>query len=90
MKFNFSDVVGTLLGRGIQALTVVVLIAGAFKLFSPGLAKLIEAVSNWGNDVSTAVNEHEWKYTDAALYGGILVILILRYTSIFKTPKMPK
>jgi hypothetical protein len=40
-------------------------------------------VAQWGNDVNTALVEHDWKYTDAVLYIGIIVILVLRYRNPF-------
>jgi hypothetical protein len=40
------------------------------------------AVVEWGNDVATAVSEHDWQYTDALLYGGIVFILVGRYTKL--------
>jgi hypothetical protein len=51
------------------------------------LPRAYEAVADWGNDVVTTVSYHDWQLTDGVLYGGIMTILVLRYSSLFKTPE---
>lgn len=58
-----------------------------YLLVTSGIPRAYEAVVSWGNDVATTVAEHQWQFTDGVLYGGIVTILVLRYSSFFKTPE---
>ena len=49
-----------------------------YVIITKGIPAVYHAVADWGNDVATTVNEHEWQYTDAVLYVGIVLILVLR------------
>jgi len=54
-----------------------------YLIFTKGIPAVYHAVADWGNDVATTVSEHEWQYTDAVLYVGIVAILIFRYTGLW-------
>jgi len=54
-----------------------------YVILTKGIPAVYNAVVDWGTDVATTVSEHEWQYTDAVLYVGIVVILVLRYTRLW-------
>lgn len=55
-----------------------------FELVTKGVPTAAGAVATWWDDTTTIILEHDWKYTDAVLYLGIVVILVLRYTKALK------
>jgi len=62
------------------------ILAGLYVLITKGLPAGAAIVANWWEDTSQIIMEHHWQFTDAVLYLGIVVILVLRYTSIIHTP----
>lgn len=54
-----------------------------YHVITKGIPAVYHAVADWGNDVANTVSEHEWQYTDAVLYVGIVLILVLRYTRLW-------
>lgn len=73
---------------GIMSLSAIVygglfVLGTLYVVFTKGIPAVYHAVADWGNDVATTVSEHEWQYTDAVLYMGIVLILVLRYTRLW-------
>ena len=64
------------IGIGSLVVFVVFLI---YIFITKGIPSFTAAVVEWGNDTTTALAEHHWQATDAMLYGGMAMILVIRF-----------
>ena len=52
---------------------------GIYQLVTTVVPHWVVAASGWWYDTTTIIAQHHWQATDGVLYGGMIVILSIRY-----------
>lgn len=50
-----------------------------YETIKRGVPSTLAFVTDWWYDTTTALTEHHWQFTDALLYGGLLIITAVRF-----------